>query len=74
MGVSISDFQYPQVGHLDPSYGVDIGFGSARDHCREVDGTAEKELQMLAVQAGMSAGQLRAAASASNGVASGALI
>jgi hypothetical protein len=39
VGVSISDFQYPQVGHLDPSYGVDIGFGSARDHCREVDGT-----------------------------------
>ena len=36
--------------------------------------TVQKELQKLAVQAGVSAGQLRAAASASNGVASGALI
>ena len=36
--------------------------------------TVQKELQMLAVQTGMSAGQLRAAASASQGVASGALI
>ena len=36
--------------------------------------TVQKELQMLAVQTGMSAGQLRAAASASQGVAGGALI
>ena len=35
--------------------------------------TVQKELQMLAVRAGVSAGQLRAAASASHGVASGAL-
>ena len=36
--------------------------------------TVQKELQMLAVQAGVTAGQLRAAASVSNGVASGALL
>jgi len=36
--------------------------------------TVQKELQMLAVQTGVSAGQLRAAASASQGVAGGALI
>ena len=38
--------------------------------------TVQKELQMLmlAVQTGVSAGQLRAAASASQGVASGALL
>jgi len=35
--------------------------------------TVQKELQMLAVKTGVSAGQLRAAASASQGVASGAL-
>jgi hypothetical protein len=36
--------------------------------------TVQKELQMLSVQTGVSAGQLRAAASASPGVASGALL
>jgi hypothetical protein len=36
--------------------------------------TVQKELQMLAVQTGVSAGQLRAAASASQVAASGALI
>jgi len=36
--------------------------------------TVQKELQMLAVKTGVSAGQLRAAASASQGVASGALL
>ena len=36
--------------------------------------TVQKELQMLAVKKGVSAGQLRAAASASQGVASGALL
>ncbi len=36
--------------------------------------TVQKELQMLAVQTGVSAGQLRAAASASQGVASEVLL
>ena len=36
--------------------------------------TVQKELQMLAVQTGVSAGQLRAAASASQVVVGGALI
>jgi hypothetical protein len=36
--------------------------------------TVQKELQMLAVKTGVSAGQLRAAAYASHGVASGALL
>ena len=36
--------------------------------------TVQKELQMLAVKAGVSAGQLRAAVCASQGVASGALL
>ena len=36
--------------------------------------TVQKELQMLAVQTGVSAGQLRAAASASQKAASGVLI
>ena len=36
--------------------------------------TVQKELQMLAVKTGVSAGQLRAAVCASQGVASGALL
>jgi hypothetical protein len=45
-----------------------------RDGDNRVTLTVQKELQMVAVQTGVSAGQLRAAASASQGVASGALL